>query len=265
MGSTRVVGWYVKRKGFLVERWVGHQAVSQLLQSLQPVTTQHPLLRLGGNADGGYLVPDDLEGISACFSPGVGDSSDFENDLARRDIRSFLADYSVDGPPSPNPYFNFERKFVGTTNDEATIRLGDWVEATGCSPDDDLILQMDIEGAEYEVILDVPEDVLARFRIVVVEFHDLPLFLGKIGFRFAKAVFDKLLRHHTVVHLHPNSTTPVIDFRGFSIPAVMEFTFLRNDRIEQRSPARTFPHPLDRPNEPSSDEVVLPDCWFNSR
>ncbi|MDA4845459.1 FkbM family methyltransferase [Hoeflea poritis] len=265
MGSTRVVRWYVKRKGFLVERWVGHQVLNQLLKSLRPVTTQHRLIRLGGDTDGGYLVPDDLEGILACFSPGVGDVSEFETDLAKRDIRSFLADHSVEGPASPNPHFSFEKKFVGTTNDEATIRLGDWVETSGCAPDDDLILQMDIEGTEYDVILDVPEDVLSRFRIMVVEFHDLPLFLGRTGFRFAKAVFDKLLRNHTVVHLHPNNNTPVIEFHGLEIPSVMEFTFLRNDRIEQKSPAHTFPHHLDRPNVASRDEIVLPDCWFRAR
>lgn len=37
------------------------------------------LIRLGPNGDGGYLVPDDLTGIEACFSPGVCATSEFEN------------------------------------------------------------------------------------------------------------------------------------------------------------------------------------------
>ena len=40
------------------------------------------LLRIGGDSDGGYLLPDDLENISSCFSPGVSDIFDFEFTLA---------------------------------------------------------------------------------------------------------------------------------------------------------------------------------------
>ena len=42
-----------------------------LIEEIRPDTTDKPLIRLGSEADGGYLVPDDLEGIVACFSPDV--------------------------------------------------------------------------------------------------------------------------------------------------------------------------------------------------
>ena len=43
-----------------------------------PVKTEHELIRIGGSKDGGYLVPNDLSGIQACFSPGVSDLADFK-------------------------------------------------------------------------------------------------------------------------------------------------------------------------------------------
>jgi hypothetical protein len=43
-----------------------------LLERLYPVEGGHPLIRVGPDGDGGYLLPDDLSGIVACFSPGVG-------------------------------------------------------------------------------------------------------------------------------------------------------------------------------------------------
>jgi hypothetical protein len=46
------------------------------LDTLHPV--KFNLLRIGGDSDGGYLVPDDLENISSCFSPGVSDIFNFE-------------------------------------------------------------------------------------------------------------------------------------------------------------------------------------------
>jgi hypothetical protein len=45
--------------------------IINLIQSLAPQTTDKALIRLGPNKDGGYLVPNDLDGIEACFSPGV--------------------------------------------------------------------------------------------------------------------------------------------------------------------------------------------------
>ena len=53
-----------------------------LIKSLRPMDCGKKLIRIGGNEDGGYLVPDDLEGIEYCFSPGVSTTVDFETHLA---------------------------------------------------------------------------------------------------------------------------------------------------------------------------------------
>lgn len=63
-----------------------------LIRSLAPVIPPQGLIRLGPASDGGYLVPDDLAGIRACFSPGVSKVSDFEFDCANRGMQVFLAD-----------------------------------------------------------------------------------------------------------------------------------------------------------------------------
>jgi hypothetical protein len=47
---------------------------------------------------------------------------------------------------------------------------------------DDLILQMDIEGAEWHVLLNVSRDTLRRFRIIVIELHDLERLMDKHAF-----------------------------------------------------------------------------------
>src|SRR5690349_14561084 len=92
--------------------------VLQLIRSLRPRHCGSPLIRIGGAADGAYLLPDDLSGIEYCFSPGVSDSAAFENELASRKIRSFLADYSVAKPPIMRPEFTFDRKFIGAVNND---------------------------------------------------------------------------------------------------------------------------------------------------
>ena len=92
--------------------------IAKFLESVKPVKTNHALVRIGGETDGGYLVPNDMENIGACFSPGVSTTADFEIDLAQRGVRSYLADYSVDRPPVHNPLFDFEKKYLGPINNE---------------------------------------------------------------------------------------------------------------------------------------------------
>ena len=94
------------QNGVYVENATPVQRLQQLAHAMRPVQTHFPLVRIGSAHDGGYLSPDDLGGISACFSPGVELNLSFELDLLQKTvIGSHLADYSVDGPPA-----NFQPK-----------------------------------------------------------------------------------------------------------------------------------------------------------
>lgn len=117
--------------------------VAELICRLHPLITEHGLVRLGPESDGGYLVPDDLDGIEACFSPGVSTSSGFELDCADRGMRVFLADYSVDAPIIRHDNFHFTKKFVGATTSERFMTMADWIKQAGIATDSDLLLQMD--------------------------------------------------------------------------------------------------------------------------
>jgi hypothetical protein len=234
--------------------------VRALIARLRPVATEYPLIRLGAHGDGGYLLPDDLDGISACFSPGVDQTAAFEAELLGRRIPCFLADASVDCPPIAGVHFT--KKFLGVVNDTDTITLDDWVKAHKPSGGD-LLLQMDIEGAEWPVLLNVSRETLLRFRILIIEFHDLERLMDKHAFQIIKPTFDRLLQDFHIVHNHPNNYGKTISYRSLVIPRAQEMTFLRKDRAQSTRPVRTFPHPLDAKNDPNSPDVVLPEPWFD--
>src|SRR5690349_1744358 len=99
--------------GFHVARAADQADVTALLQKLHPQNCGIELIRCGAERDGGYLIPDDLEGIEYLFSPGVKDITAFEDQLANCGIKSFLADYSIDRPPVERPEFVFDKKFLG--------------------------------------------------------------------------------------------------------------------------------------------------------
>jgi hypothetical protein len=237
------------------------EALRSLMNSLAPVRPGRDLIRLGPAGDGGYLVPDDLGGIEACFSPGVSSISGFEKECAERGMKVFLADKTVEGPAEAHPRFNFLRKHIGAATSGDVISMDDWVEHSLPDSHAELLLQMDIEGAEYETLLAMSEQLLRRFRIIVIEFHWLNHLWSNLFFRLASSAFRKLLLTHMCVHIHPNNCCGSLKRGGLEIPKVAEFTFLRNDRVMSRSYATQFPHPLDRDNVANAP-LPLPACWI---
>ena len=259
--TNKIVEEFLDRHNVFMSRVTARQKLLHFFESVKPINTSFPLIRIGGEKDGGYLIPDDLLGVRSCFSPGVSTVADFENDLSQRGIRCFLADYSVDFPPINNPLFDFEKKFLGAVNNDRFMTLQHWVYEKAML-EHEMILQMDIEGGEYPVILESPIEILKQFRILVIEFHNLDHLLNPMGFQLIQWTFAKLLKDFAVVHIHPNNWRKPVEYRDISIPAVMEFTFLRKDRIKKISKTTCFPHPLDRANIPDKPDYPLPTCWY---
>lgn len=218
-----------------------------------------PMVRLGPGGDGSYLVPDDLEGIVACFSPGVSSSVDVELALAERGIRSHLADGSVAAPPTAHELFDFEPVFVGVSTRPGWTTLEDWVSRR--EPDGDLILQMDIEGAEWTVLAQTDAAVLGRFRVVVLELHALHTLHQRFTLPAIEDVWRKVLDQFVVVHLHVNNYEFPVEYLGIEIPPAMEVTLLRKDRVVSTRQA-ALPHPLDTPNSSHLPDFGVPPAWY---
>ncbi len=86
--------------------------INLLINQLVPIAIKQPLVRFGGKADGGYLMPDDLEGVGAIISPGVSNEISFDSEMAKRGKNIYMVDGSVAGPPISNPKFYFQKKFL---------------------------------------------------------------------------------------------------------------------------------------------------------
>ncbi len=239
------------------------QNASLIDDFLRPHMTETPLIRVGDFADGGYLVPDDLRGIAACYSPGVSQQASFEMDLAKRGIPSFMADASVEHPPLQVPGAQFIPKFLGPKDEGEFITLASWVKATAPDPDADLLLQMDIEGAEYATLAAAPRQLLRRFRMIVIEWHHLPSILTKPRFsaRALKAI-ENLREDFVTVHLHPNNVSGAVEIEGEMIPRVVEATLLRRDRAQGLRPINSLPHPLDTRHNLRKPALALPERWM---
>ena len=121
-----------------------------------------------------------------------------------------------------------------------------------------MLLQMDIEGAEYQVILDTPSDILRKFRFLVIEFHGFNRLAHTHSYDLISTTFYKLLKDFKVVHVHANNCCKAVKINGVEIPPVMEFTFVRKDRFIKSDNEIKLPHRLDQKNVTQNREVNLP-------
>lgn len=242
----------------------------EILSLISPVPPSgRKLVRIGKNSDGSYLMPDDFAGITACFSPGVDNFKVFEDCLVNRyDIQCHMCDASSSPELFKTPIIEgrqtFMKKWLDVTGDDNSITLAEWIEATSPEVNGDLIIQMDIEGAEYRNILETDESILSKFRIMVIEFHGLEKISDeRVRRNVLLPVFRKLNKMFKVVHAHPNNYDGefVVPGTNMHLPRYLELTLYRNDRIEANRNIRTaralIPHPKDIVNCPGKPPVFL--------
>jgi hypothetical protein len=194
------------------------------------------------------------------FILGCPDELRFDKELMDMGIKCFLADFSIKKSPLPN--VKFLKKFVASFDDDKHININRWIDENIHNCDGDAILQMDIEGQEYEVINALDDEKLKKFRILVIEFHKLHQLFDKSTFNTINNSFIKLLKNYRVLHIHPNNTSTILSVKNIDVPNTMEFTFLRNDRIKKKSKRNNFPHKIDHKNVDRAD-VILPECWYS--
>jgi hypothetical protein len=219
--------------------------INQLLDYLQPKKTNFPLVRIGEGGDGSYLVPDDLEGISLCLSPGSNQQWNFEKYLLKNfGIKSAIMDRLENKPVDLTDETVFIDSWLGVNDDTSFTTMEKWIN--NLDPNIELMLQMDIEGAEYDILFTLSEKLLQRFRIMVIEFHYTYKFQNRDLFLdYYSKIFARLQRHFEVVHFHANNCCGKWSMRDLSLPIVFELTLLRRDRINQIIGISEVPHHLD--------------------
>lgn len=226
------------------------------IQLLIPNSSPFQFIRIGGTGDGSYLIPDDLEGIDACFSPGVNSFKNFEDTLTNEyGIKCHMCDFSSDQDKFRTPLIEgmqtFQKKWLDIDGGNDSISLKEWVEKLSPDASKDLILQIDIEGAEYRNLLAADSSTLNRFRIIGIELHGLfnfknpDLFSNEVG-----PLLAKLNETHVPIHAHPNNCCgdSIETETGLNIPNVIEVTYLRRDRFtgdKSQYIKPQLPHPLD--------------------
>jgi hypothetical protein len=230
---------------------------------LQPVALSNCRLeRFGEPHDGGYLMCANLlDGIQAAYSYGISGYDKWGCDVASRfNVATHQYDcFNLTRPACPGGTTVFHAECVAGTARSEDGRAFDTIASQMAKNGDAgkrIALKIDVEGAEWESLLALPDDVLQRIDQLVVEFH-----WKHDGHRKWYppdkyiALVQRLKQSFEVGHMHFNNAACVEGLEPFPTWAY-EVLFV-NKRLAVVDSSRTAGglHPADAPNYPDR-----PDC-----
>ena len=265
MGFKSMIRQMAFQNHLWIEKLNSKEQLQEFLKQFREHYISCDLVRIGGDGDGGYLIPNIFDKISYCFSPGVSDKANFEKELSERfNIKSFMADASVEKAPLSDSNFDFIPKFLGAHSRSNYITLSNWLSKSNLDNDSNLLLQMDIEGGEYDVLVYEDSKTLASFSVMVIEFHYLQKMFERDFLKMVTAIFEKIYKNFSICHVHPNNYCGIVSLDGIEIPRVIEVTFIRNDLSNNFSNNKPImlPHPLDSKNIANYEDISMPIEWW---
>ena len=250
-------------KHLRISKFTPNENLLDFFKNLRPIRNGYELVRVGSNSDSGYLVPNDFEGISHCFSAGCDKKWTFELDLEKRfGIYSHIIDSEDKKPNDLTPKHTYTPKWLGAKSAKSTLTMDDWISLSSSEDDAEYILQMDIEGYEWLTLSNLDINFLLKFRILIIEFHGSKNLINKKHFdETFKPTVDQLVKHFDPVHIHGNNCCGLVSYGQFVFPEVFELTLHRKDRLKTNEGYSDLPNSLDSKNLPEKDELIVTWPW----
>jgi len=215
-------------------------------------------IRLGSEADGGYVMLDDFKDIGLALSFGVDINAEWDLDVAGRGVRVQQYDHSVSQAPVEHPSITFFSQMITATggNPDATS-IANILNEGGVSHVASVILKIDIESAEWDVFDACSPEHLAYFSQILVEFHDFDQAVDHYWLTRATRVLKKLTNKFGVYHVHANNWSPMAVIGNVYFPGTLEVSFASRERYQFETTDELFPTRLDAPNNPLRPDLYL--------
>lgn len=208
-------------------------------------------IRIGPLWDGGYVVAKKYL-VPYLYSYGVGNQVGFEHHYNKlvSNCRLKLFDGTIDSPEeflAVNKNWTHVKKNVHTANDLDII-------------EEDVFVQMDIEGAEVEIFRTMEEETFQKIKQLCIEVH----LWGDIEPASIEDFFKKLNQYFYLVHIHGNNWESPSHHK-FKLPLVLELTYVNKtswtDLVTAEDKGCPV-HGLDFPNNKNAPDLIL-DWWVS--
>ena len=244
---------------------------SKLLSCLEVMSPQaEEVIRYGPAGDGGYLLVNKFKQIDKVVSLGVGRNIDIELYFANLGKEILLFDGTIMSlPRSHNKFEFFNSNVYGTIpttpNSSNFILVNDIFSSHLQSSAKDfdkeflkseILFFIDIEGSEYDLIMNLERSNLEVCQQITIEFHDIFKQITQNNV----VIFDaltKLRETHELISVHGNNYGASFQVNGMDYPDVLETTWLRKDLSTFVKGKNNFNPVLNKPNNPLARELAL--------
>ena len=240
------------------ERWYRNAPEGRrqaLLEDLQPVALANcELKRFGEPNDGGYLLCGNLlKDVQSAYSYGISGYDGWGCDISRQ-LKVKVHEYdcfNLQQPVCDGGGLMFHPECVsGARSIDPEGRVFDTVDAQIARNGDQgryVVVKMDVEGAEWDTLLNTSQSVLDQIDQLAIEFH------GTNESR-SKDVIQRLKRGFYIANLHFNNYSCARSNWPFPAWAYEVLFVSKRVGILDRATHAEF-SPLNTPNKPTA-----PDC-----
>ena len=184
-------------------------------------------IRIGRNADGGYILLNDFDNVKIAYSFGIANEISFEKDLADKNIDVFMYDHTITNLPYENPRFHWKKIGLASDNseDKNMKTLNEIIIENNHSSENNMILKIDIESSEWNIFKYLTTNTLTQFKFIVGEFHFNDI--NKYEYLY---IIKKIQITHQIFHLHCNNCAlELINFDGYYICSLLEISFIKKE------------------------------------
>ena len=227
-----------------------------LLSKFKPLDAKLPLRRFGRNGDGGYVLLNVIPKDTVCISLGIADEISFDEELSPLVNHIYMYDHSIVAPPVNLGNATFRALRVVSEITDNRLEIDITTIFSQIDPSKQVILKVDIEGAEWESFKDIDSELLLRCDQIIFEFHNIQTLYSQKNYFAYLAFLNRLLASHIVVNTHINNWDSYEIIQGVPVPNVLEVTLVRKDLVEIHS-GELGAETLNYPNNPSRPEFLL--------
>lgn len=188
-------------------------------------------IRLGRLNDGGYFVPQEmLNSIFRCYNYGVADDISFEQELVKINPRAIVRsyDHTVEYPEKINDNIFFKKEGISAYKTEQLNSLYNHL-AENNDLNKNILLKMDIEGAEWEILDKINPAIFSQIPVMVVEFH---WFKNTELAMYYENILNKISKYFTPFYVHGNNCSNLLKVNNKLFPDVIEATYINNKYVE---------------------------------
>ncbi|MBQ3346494.1 MAG: FkbM family methyltransferase [Synergistaceae bacterium] len=199
---------------------------------------------------------DDLPGGIA-YSFGIAQNVSWDRDMASRGYDVFMYDHTISRLPESNPRFHWSRLGLsdGSSQDDRLRTLEELITANGHKDRRDMILKIDVEGAEWGFLETVRPETLAKFSQITFELHGM---INPAQPSKTLNALRKLNATHQLIHLHPNNNASCITVGGKIFCNTLEASYvLRENHSFVQDYDVSLPLEVDMPDAKPLPDIEL--------